>query len=111
IMLIIADLSDQIITCFLGGSFRAKKSRAHIVVDSNNTRALLRESFDRFRADQSRRSSDNDCAHLVYSTIRLAITQDDGPSNQVRFAWEASKRNPGFLLEYASSPRKACSSF
>jgi len=48
----------------------------HVVVDSNNTRALLRESFDRFRADQSGRSRDDDCAHLVYSTITLAITQD-----------------------------------
>ena len=38
-MLIIADLSGQIVTCFLGRSFRAKKSRAHVVVDSNNTRA------------------------------------------------------------------------
>ena len=65
-----------------------KKSRAHVVVDFDNTRALLRESFDRFRADQSRRSRDDDCAHLVYSTITLAIPQDGclripiGPSSR-----------------------------
>ena len=50
-VLVIADICDQIITCLLGGSFRAKKLRAHVIIDPNNTRARLRESFDRFRAD------------------------------------------------------------
>jgi hypothetical protein len=47
-MLVTTDVCDQIITHFLGGSFRAKKLRAHIIVDPNNPRARPRESFDRF---------------------------------------------------------------
>src|SRR6266404_9427314 len=94
-MFITTDICDQIITCFLGRSFCAKELRAHVVVDSNHMRALLRESLDRFRTDQSRRSRDDDCAHLAYSMIILAITQDDCPRIQIASPAEGSARDPG----------------
>src|SRR5882724_2703016 len=94
-MLITTDICDQMITCFLGRSFCAKELRAHVVVDPNNTPALLRESFDRFRTNQSPRSRDNDCAHLAHSTIILAITQDDCPRIQVASPAEGSARDSG----------------
>jgi hypothetical protein len=78
--------------CFLGRIFCAKELCAHVVVDPNNARAILRESVDRFRTDQFRRSRDDDCAHLVYSTIILAITQDDCRRMQVASP-EANGRN------------------
>src|SRR5207248_11565130 len=76
-MLITADACDQIIPRSLDGSFSAKESRPHIVIDPDDARALFCASSDGFRADQSRRACDDDCAHLAYSTRIRAIVQDD----------------------------------
>jgi hypothetical protein len=72
-MLVTTNICDQIIARPLGGSFCAKELRAHVVIDPNNARALLCESLDRFRTDQSRRSRDDGCAYDVDpSAIRAA---------------------------------------
>jgi len=52
-MFVTADICDQVIARLLRGSFRAKKLRAHIVVDSNDAHAVLGKPLDRFRSDQS----------------------------------------------------------
>jgi len=53
VMFVTAHVRDQVIARLLRGSFRAKKLCAHIVVDPNDTRAVLGKSLNRFRSDQS----------------------------------------------------------
>ena len=64
-MIIAADVRDEIITRLLGRCIRAKELRAHVVVDPNNMRSLLRKPLYGFRTNQSCRSGDDDCAHLL----------------------------------------------
>ena len=61
-MFVIAKVRDQVVAGFFRGSFVAEKFCAHVVVDSKDTRALSREAPHAFRANQSRRTCNDDGA-------------------------------------------------
>src|SRR5512132_1125493 len=63
VMFIVAKVRDQVVARFFRGSFGAKKLCAHVVVDPKNTRAVSRETPHAFRANQSRRTCNDDRAH------------------------------------------------
>jgi len=63
VMLVIFDVRDQIVACPRGRRLRSEKLRPQVVVDSDNTGAIFRESLDRFRPNQSGRTGYDDCAH------------------------------------------------
>src|SRR5207247_1613517 len=63
VMFVTANVRDQIVARFFGGSFSAEKLCTHVVVDPDDARAVTGEALYAFRADQSRRTCDNDLAH------------------------------------------------
>src|SRR5438552_12323655 len=62
-MFVIAKVRYQVLARFFCGSFDAKKLCAHVVVDPNDTRAVSRETPHTFRANQSRRTCNDDRTH------------------------------------------------
>src|SRR6266403_4151745 len=62
-MFVIAKVRDQVVARVFRGSFGAEKLCAHVVIDPKDTRAISRETPHTFRANQSRRTCDDDRAH------------------------------------------------
>src|SRR6266849_3817721 len=63
VVLVTANVCDQIVARFLRRSFRAEKLYAQVIVDPYDMRATLAKSFDCFRTNQSRGSADDHCSH------------------------------------------------
>jgi len=51
VVLVASDVGNQIVARFFGGSFRAKKFCAHVVVDADDARAVFGETPDCLRSD------------------------------------------------------------
>src|SRR4051812_17793177 len=62
-MLVICDRLQEFIARFPGGSFRAEKAAAHVVVETDDPKTVACKMADCLRADQTRGSSDDDFAH------------------------------------------------
>src|SRR6266850_3440808 len=63
LMFVIAKVRDQVIARFFRGSFGAKKLCAQVVVDPKDMRAAFRETPHALRANQSRRTCNDDGTH------------------------------------------------
>src|SRR5260370_1025537 len=63
LMFVIAKVRDQVVARFFRGSFGAEKLCAHVVIDPKDTRAISRETPHTFRANQSRRTCNDDGTH------------------------------------------------
>src|SRR4029453_11115019 len=63
LMFVIAKVPDQVLARFFRGSFGAKKLCAHVVIDPKDMRAISRETPHALRANQSRRTGNDDRAH------------------------------------------------
>src|SRR5947208_8790159 len=73
-MVVATKVRDQVLARFFCGSFDAKNLCAHVVIDPKDMRAVSRETPHAFRANQSRRTCDDDRAHHGYrSTAILAV--------------------------------------
>src|SRR4029077_13957843 len=68
VMFVVAKVRDQVAACFFRGRFGAKKLSADVVVDPKDMRAVSRETPHGFRANQSRRTCNDDRAHHVTRT-------------------------------------------
>ena len=64
-MFVIAKVRDQVVARFFRGSLGPKKLCAHVVIDPKDMRAVSRETPHGFRANQSRRTCNDDRAHSV----------------------------------------------
>src|SRR5436190_13132616 len=81
-MFVIAEVLDQVVARFLCGSVGAKKLCAHVVVDPKHTHTVCSETPHGFRANQSRRTCDDDRAHhgcrniamLCYDSAIIHVT-------------------------------------
>src|SRR5438552_17956271 len=62
-MFVIAKVRDQVVARFFCGSLDAKKLCAHVVVDPKDTRAISGKTPHAFRANQSRRTCNDDRTH------------------------------------------------
>ena len=63
VMFVTANIRNQIVARFPGRGFDAEEFRPHIVVDPNHARAVSSEALYALRANQSRRTCDDDRAH------------------------------------------------
>src|SRR5580765_4287057 len=84
VMFVVAKVRDQVAARFFRGGFGTKKISAHVVVDPKDMRAVSREAPHRFRANQSRRTCNDDRAHHDEFTVALRgagtrLTQVDSP--------------------------------
>src|SRR3954447_1023626 len=62
-MLVICDGLQEFIARFPGGSFRAEKAAAHVVVETDDLKTIACEMANCLRADKTGGSSDDDFAH------------------------------------------------
>src|SRR5947208_5599727 len=62
-MVVATKVRDQVLARFFCGSFDAKNLCAHVVIDPKDTRAVSRETPHAFRANQSRRTCNDDRTH------------------------------------------------
>src|SRR5262249_23754988 len=76
-MFVTVDIRDQVVARFLRGSFSAEKLCAHVVVDPKDTRAVSHETPHAFRANQSRRTCDDDRTHDGYRSIAMLAVGAD----------------------------------
>src|SRR5436189_4067467 len=80
LMLVIAKVRDQVVARFFRGSFGAKKLCAHVVIDAKDMRAISRETPHAFRANQSRRTCNDDRAHHNYRSTTILPVGLEGVS-------------------------------
>ena len=72
VVLVTANVLDQLITNFPGRGFRSEKLRAHVVVDPDDVRTVLGKMFDRFGTDQTGRACDDDRAsHAIPNCLPI----------------------------------------
>lgn len=70
VMFVAANVFDQFVTRFSGGSFRAEEVRAHIVIDPENARAIVCKPPNGFGANQSGRTCDDNRVHDADSSAK-----------------------------------------
>ena len=85
VMFVTANVCDQIIPGLFRRSFRAKEFRAHVVVDPNQPRSILRESLYSLRTDQARRAGNDDRAHSHEPQKISGADSPDAPQNSCLF--------------------------